>query len=106
MHFIVKTHKKDRFPAEQIQKLIAYFLEKSYKFNIDEPIVVLFDMTDAGYSNTVSYLVCFNEINEINLFFDEFIQNITVFCPLFPRYHALGVTVRRGCRYLNVIHRL
>ena len=59
VHFIVKTHKKDRFPAEQIQKLIAYFLEKSYKFNIDEPIVVLFDMTDAGYSNTVSYIFSF-----------------------------------------------
>ena len=53
MHFVVKTHKKDKHPPDQIQKLIAYFLERIYTFNTEQPIVLLFDCTDSGYSNTV-----------------------------------------------------
>jgi len=49
----VKTHKKDRYPALDIRKFIVYHLEKEYKFNLDESIVVVFDMTDSGYANTV-----------------------------------------------------
>ena len=56
MHFIVKTHKKDRHPFEHLAKMIAFFLERVYKFSIDEPIVLIFDMTDSGYSNTVTII--------------------------------------------------
>lgn len=51
LHFVVKLHKKDQFPHNQICKFIAYFFEKAYKFNVDDPIVLMFDMSDAGYSN-------------------------------------------------------
>lgn len=51
MHFVVKTHKKDQYPHNQLCKFIAYFFESRYKFNCDDPIVLLFDMNDAGYSN-------------------------------------------------------
>jgi len=51
LHFVVKTHKKDNFPQQQVFKFISYFLEKNYKFNLDDPIVLVFDMSDAGYSN-------------------------------------------------------
>jgi hypothetical protein len=47
----VKLHKKDQFPHVQVCKWIAFFFERIYKFNVDDPIVLLFDMTDAGYSN-------------------------------------------------------
>ncbi len=50
-HFIMKLHKKDQFTQLQIHKFIAYFFERVYKFNIDDPIVLLFDMSDAGLSN-------------------------------------------------------
>ncbi len=39
-----------------IRKFIAYHLEKEYRFNLNETIVVLFDMTDSGYANTVCFL--------------------------------------------------
>ena len=51
MHFSVKTHKKDNHPFNQIARFIAYFFEKNYTFSLNSPIVLLFDMTDAGYSN-------------------------------------------------------
>lgn len=51
LHFIVKTHKKDQYPQMHVFKFIAYFFERAYKFNVDDPIVLLFDMTDAGYAN-------------------------------------------------------
>lgn len=51
MHFVVKLHKKDQFPFAQICKFIAFHFERAYKFNEDDPIVLLFDMSDAGYSN-------------------------------------------------------
>ena len=53
VHFIVKTHKKDQYPQMHVFKFIAYFFERAYKFNVDDPIVLLFDMTDAGYANLV-----------------------------------------------------
>ncbi|CAF0743056.1 unnamed protein product [Brachionus calyciflorus] len=51
LHFVVKTHKKDQYPHEQVCRFIAFFFEKNYKFNIDDPVVLLLDMSDAGYSN-------------------------------------------------------
>lgn len=51
MHFSVKLHKKDQHPHAQICRYLAYFFERFYKFNVDDPIVLLFDMSDAGYSN-------------------------------------------------------
>lgn len=36
--------------------MIAYFFEKEYKFNLDNPIILLFDATDSGYSNTVGFI--------------------------------------------------
>lgn len=53
VHFIVKNHKKGRYPAEQMQRMIAYFFERIYKFNVEEPVVIMFDLTGSGYSNTV-----------------------------------------------------
>jgi hypothetical protein len=50
-HFVVKTHKKDQFPHAEICRQITFFFERVYKFNVDDPIVLLFDMADAGYSN-------------------------------------------------------
>lgn len=51
LHFAVKTHKKDNFPQAQVFRFISYFFELKYKFNLDDPIIIVFDMTDAGYSN-------------------------------------------------------
>lgn len=51
LHFVVKTHKKDNYPQLQVFKFISYFFEKNYRFNLDDPIVLIFDMSDAGYSN-------------------------------------------------------
>ena len=48
---MVKTHKKDQYSHAHVCKFIAFFFERVYKFNIDDPIVLLFDMSDAGYSN-------------------------------------------------------
>lgn len=48
----LKYYKKDQASAEQIQKFVAYFLEKAYTFSLNNPIVFCFDMTDAGYGNT------------------------------------------------------
>lgn len=56
VHFPIKTHKKGRFPSDQFSKFVAYSLEREYKFNICNPIVFMFDMTDAGLSNTVKLL--------------------------------------------------
>ena len=50
-HFIIKLHKKDLYSQAQLQRFIAWFFERAYKFNIDDPIVLLFDMSDAGLSN-------------------------------------------------------
>ncbi len=50
-HFVVKTHKKDQFPHAQVCRHISFYFERVYKFNVDDPIVLLFDMADAGYSN-------------------------------------------------------
>jgi hypothetical protein len=54
VHFVVKTHKKDQYPQMQVFKFIAYFFERAYKFNMDDPIVLVFDMSDAGYANLVT----------------------------------------------------
>ena len=51
MHFVVKTHKKNTFHYDQVCKFIAYFFERAYKFNCEDPIVLLFDMSDTGYAN-------------------------------------------------------
>lgn len=56
---MVKTHKKDQFPADQIYRFIAFFLEKNYKFNTEDPIVLLLDMSDTGYSNLDMELIKF-----------------------------------------------
>jgi hypothetical protein len=54
VHFVVKLHKKDVHPHEQVCKFIAYNFEKHYKFNWDSKIILLFDMSDAGISNLVT----------------------------------------------------
>lgn len=53
VHIVVKTHKKNQLPHDQICKYIAYWFEKDYKFALGEPMVVCFDNADAGYSNSV-----------------------------------------------------
>ncbi|RNA36026.1 motile sperm domain-containing 2 [Brachionus plicatilis] len=52
LNFRTKTHRKGGYPHEELCKFVAYFFEKEYKFSLDEPIVLLFDMTDSGLSNT------------------------------------------------------
>jgi hypothetical protein len=54
VHIVVKTHKKNQLPHDQICKYIAYWFEKDYKFALGEPMVVCFDNADAGYSNSVN----------------------------------------------------
>lgn len=51
MHFVVKNHKKDSCSQKELFKFISYFFERNYKFNAEDPIVLVFDMADAGYSN-------------------------------------------------------
>ncbi|CAF0941452.1 unnamed protein product, partial [Brachionus calyciflorus] len=51
LNFQVKTHVKGRYPHDELCRFVAYFLEKEYRFNVDDPIILLFDMSDAGYSN-------------------------------------------------------
>jgi hypothetical protein len=50
-HFVIKLYRKDMFAQKDIFKCLAFFFERAYKFNVDDPIVLLFDMTDAGLSN-------------------------------------------------------
>lgn len=51
LHFLAKLHKKDMFPQANLFKFISYYFEKMYRFNLDDPVVLVFDMSDAGYSN-------------------------------------------------------
>lgn len=51
MHFIIKNHRKDAYSQIELFRFISYFFEKAYKFNSEDPIVLVFDMTDAGYNN-------------------------------------------------------
>jgi hypothetical protein len=53
VHFVVKTHKKENFAPKTVQRYISYFFESAYKFNLDDPIVLVFDMSDTGYANLV-----------------------------------------------------
>lgn len=51
MHFVVKNHRKDACSQAELFRFISYFFEKAYKFNAEDPIVLVFDMSDAGYAN-------------------------------------------------------
>jgi len=51
MHFIIKNHKKEHVSQSELFRFISYFFEKAYKFNCEDPIVLVFDMSDSGYSN-------------------------------------------------------
>ncbi|CAF0743075.1 unnamed protein product [Brachionus calyciflorus] len=51
LNFQVKCHVKGKYPQEEFFKYVAFFLEKEYKFNVEDPIILLFDTTGAGYSN-------------------------------------------------------
>lgn len=53
MHFVVKNHRKDACSQAELFRFISYFFEKAYKFNAEDPIVLVFDMSDAGYANLV-----------------------------------------------------
>ncbi len=53
VHFVVKTHKKGQYPFTQVCKFIAFFLEREYRFNMTDPVVLVLDMYEAGYSNMV-----------------------------------------------------
>lgn len=51
LHFIIKNHRKDACSQTELFRFISYFFERSYKFNAEDPIVLVFDMSDAGYAN-------------------------------------------------------
>lgn len=51
MHFIIKNHKKDACTQAELFRFISYFFESNYKFNADDPIVLVLDMSDSGYAN-------------------------------------------------------
>lgn len=51
MHFTIKNHKKDACSQTELFRFISYFFEKAYQFNAEDPIVLVFDMSDAGYAN-------------------------------------------------------
>ncbi|RNA36023.1 Motile sperm domain-containing 2 [Brachionus plicatilis] len=78
LHFIIKVHKKDQFPAEQIYRCIAFFFEKNYKFNTEDPIVLLIDMADAGYSNLDMDLIKFI-VNCLKTYYPGLIDYMIVF---------------------------
>lgn len=46
-------YKKNEFSFENVSMLLAYLLEKEYHFSLRHRVVILFDMSDSGYSNTV-----------------------------------------------------
>lgn len=51
VHFVIKYHRKDAFSQAEIFRFISYFFERAYKFNAEDPIVLVFDMSDSGYAN-------------------------------------------------------
>lgn len=51
VHFVVRLHRKDQMPYAAVCRYIAYHFELAYMFNDTDPIVLLFDMSEAGYSN-------------------------------------------------------
>ncbi len=53
VHFVIKNHRKEHVSQIELFKFISYFFEKAYKFNTEDPIVLVFDMSDAGYANLV-----------------------------------------------------
>ena len=56
--FQVQKNKKDSTNAMKSKQFIAWWIEKAFSRNSDQPIVVLFDMTGCGLTNVVraSYL--------------------------------------------------
>ena len=55
----MKKNKKDPERLTLVKKFIAWWIDKHYLKNPDQRIVVLFDMTDAGFSNIDIELVKF-----------------------------------------------
>lgn len=51
VHFAVRMYKRGMFTEKEIYKCLAFHFERQYRFNVFEPIVILFDCTDAGLSN-------------------------------------------------------
>lgn len=71
-------HKKDQYPHAQICKWIAFFFERAYKFNVDDPIVLLFDMSDAGYSNLDMEMIKF-VVNCLKTYYPGLIDYMIIF---------------------------
>lgn len=60
MHIVVKLYKKsNQFTTLDYCKYIAYLLEREYKYSLDEPVVFIFDMDEASYSNIVNIHIIF-----------------------------------------------
>jgi hypothetical protein len=78
VHFVVKIHKKDQFPHDQVCKFIAYHFEKSYKFDWFHQIILLFDMADAGLSNLDMDMIKFT-ITCLKVYYPGLIDYMLIF---------------------------
>jgi len=78
LHFVVKLHKKNQYPHQQVCKFIAFHFERLYKFNVDDPIVILFDMYEAGYANLDMDFIKF-VVNCLKTYYPGLIDYMVIF---------------------------
>ena len=57
VYFDVKKSKKDAEKAQMVKQFIAWWIDKHFLNHPEERLVVLFDMSEAGLSNMVIYLL-------------------------------------------------
>jgi len=70
VHFVIKNHRKDACSQAELFRFISYFFESNYKFNADDPIVLVLDMSDSGYANLVSHFILLKKLLKNLTYFD------------------------------------
>ena len=59
MHIVIRKYIRSEYDYDLVRKYIAFFMERSYKFSVNEPIAILFDMSDAGFENLDMNMIIF-----------------------------------------------
>ncbi len=54
VYFRISKNKKDPERLPTLKRFVAWWIDKHYLKHPDEKIVMMFDMTDAGFANVVS----------------------------------------------------
>lgn len=78
MYFVVKLHKKGQYPADDVRRFVAFHLERIYKFTVTDPIVLIFDMADAGYSNLDMDMIQF-VVNCLKSYYPGLIEYLVIY---------------------------